>query len=99
MSKLSLLGIGCWLVGLCILGFQSISSMMNESKPGITGDFSWDNMTLIEVVGEDRFLWIDSISWGALQNGLDYVINMPMFMLLFAVGLIFLVLHFIWPKK
>ncbi|MBT3311730.1 MAG: hypothetical protein HN737_11125 [Desulfobacterales bacterium] len=87
MGKYTILGCLCWLGGFVLLGFQGISSVMNP------GEVVWKSLNLLDAVGSKNFTWIDSISIGFIQNSVDYVVTMPLFLLLIALGVIFFILN------
>ena len=86
MGKYTILGCLCWLGSFVLLGFQGISSVMSADE------VVWKSLNLLDVVGSKNFTWIDSISIGFIQNSVDYVVTMPLFLLLIALGVIFFIL-------
>lgn len=93
MSKLTIVGLAAWLGGGLILGFQAISSLMG------TGDkMVWKSLTLVEVVGKNYFAWIETISWVIIQQAVSYIVNMPLYLLLFCVGGICFAVNAFKPK-
>ena len=87
MGKYTILGCICWLGSFVLLGFQGISSVMSTDK------VVWKSLNLLDVAGSDKFTWIDGISIGFVQNSVDYVVTMPLFALLLALGVIFFILN------
>lgn len=85
MIKCKMLGILFWMCSSIMIGFQIIADLTGRQD-------SWTEMSIIDVAGEEYFLWIDDISWDALQKAADYVFTMPLCFSLFFAGLIFLVL-------
>ena len=92
MNKFTLLGLIFLVVGGCILGFQAISSMMTA------GDITWKTMSLVSVTGEGTLAWVNGISMQLVQKGLRYLVTMPMYMLAFALGVIFLIIGGFFSK-
>ncbi len=86
MSKLTIAGLLSWLFGLLLLGFQGISTLMDEEA-------DWDNMTILDVVEPQYLEWVDKIPVNIVQNGVDYIISMPLFVLLFCVGTIAFIIN------
>lgn len=78
MSKLTITGLICWLLGLLILGFQGISQLMHEGT-------NWKNLMLTDFIEPDYLEWITQVPIFA-QNALNYLLHMPLFVLLFCVG-------------
>ena len=93
MSKLTVAGVASWLIAGLLLGFQAISTLMQ------TGDeYVWERLSLVEVFGKDNFQWIEEISYASIQSAASYISTMPLYLLLFAVGLLFFVINFFKPK-
>lgn len=93
MSKLTIIGVASWLIGGLLLGFQAISTLMQ------TGDeYVWESLSLVDVFGKDNFKWIEGISYASIQNAASYVSTMPLYLLLFAVGVLFFLINFFKPK-
>jgi hypothetical protein len=93
MSKLTMVGVASWLIGGLLLGFQAISTLMQ------TGDkYVWESLSLVDIFGKDSFKWIEGISYASVQSAASYVSTMPLYLLLFALGLLFFIINFIKPK-
>jgi len=93
MSKLTIIGVASWLIGGLLLGFQAISTLMQ------TGDeYVWESLSLVDVFGKDNFKWIEGISYASIQSAASYVSTMPLYLLLFAVGVLFFLINFFKPK-
>lgn len=74
MSRLYMLsGLLC-LSGLVMLGLQALSSMMTQ------GDIAWKTINIITIVDVEYIKWIDGISWDSIQNILNYVTIMPLYL-------------------
>jgi hypothetical protein len=52
----------------------------------------WKNLTLLDVFGKTNFSWIDGMSEGAIQNIVQYIVNMQLYLLLICVGILILIL-------
>jgi len=85
VSKFTILGLLSWLCGFLLLGFQGISSLM-----GTEG--TWQSMTLLDVAEPEHLAWIERLPFGVLRRSADYLTEMPLFLLLFCLGVLFLVL-------
>ena len=85
MSKFTLVGLLSALAGGVILLFQFISSLMQEG----TG---WQQMRLVDIIPSDQLVWVERIDWVYVRSALDYVINMPLFMLLFCLAIILFII-------
>jgi hypothetical protein len=88
MSKYTMAGLTSWLFSGLILLFQAISSVMgNEEK------FAFKSLSLVSVFGQEHFKWIESISWASIQNAVSFLVNMPLFILFFCIGILFFLIH------
>jgi len=95
MSKLTIVGIACWLGSGLLLGFQGISSLMYESRPGQSTSAvdAWENLSLVDMFGEGAFTWIADIPWEMGQSWLIYLTEMPTFILLLCLGLLVFIIN------
>ena len=93
MSKYSIAALVSWLLSGLILLFQSISSLMGTEETMV-----FKNLSLVSVFGQGYFDWIDNLSWVAVQNTLNYIANMPLFLLLFGIGILFFLMHMFLSK-
>ena len=87
MSKFTIAGLVSWFIGGLILAFQAIGGLVNTG-----GDMVWRNMTLLDVINKNHFSWVNGMSEGAIQNIVQYIIAMPLYLLLFCIGILFLIL-------
>ena len=89
MSKFTIVGLVSFLASGIILGFQTISSLMDPSATSITKKkTAWKNLTLADSIGQEYFVWIDSISWTSIQSIADYIVDMPLYLLLLCIGIL-----------
>ena len=86
MSKFTLAGIVSWLGGLLLLGFQSISSLMSVEE-------KWKQLNIVDVVDPQYLSWMDDISSEMIAKAVDYVVNMPLFVLFFCLGTLFFIIN------
>ena len=87
MNKLTIVGIACWLASGLLLGFQGISGLMK------TEGSEWENLSLVDMFGDGSFTWIADIPWEMGQSWLVYLTEMPTFILLLCVGLLFFIVN------
>jgi len=86
-------GLTSWLFSGLILLFQAISSVMgNEEK------MAFKSLTLVNVIGQEYFNWINSLSWVSIQKAVSYIVTMPLFVLLFFIGILFFLIHMFSSK-
>jgi hypothetical protein len=85
MSKLTLFGLFAMLGGFLLLGFQAISTIMGTENV-------WKSITLLDVFGKDQASWLDGRALGSIQTAINYIVTMPLFLLMFCVaGLLFII--------
>ncbi len=82
MSKWNILGGLCLAVSAVLLLFQVIGQMVKE-------DYNWKMMSIVDVVEKKYLNWIDGISVDLGRQAAEYIINMPLYLLLFALGILF----------
>jgi len=86
MFRPTMLGIGACALGIVMVIFEAIQSMMTA------GEVVMKNASLFSLLGDERLAWINDISWGFVQNGLTFLVEAPVFALLIAVGVILLII-------
>jgi hypothetical protein len=94
MNKFTMVGLGAWLVSLVIVGFQALSGLMEQG----TGDWGappggWGELAIVNLVGDERLYWANDYEW------LAYVFTMPLYQLLFAVGLLLIIMGMVFWRK
>ena len=87
MSKLTLMGLALCLSGLLMVGFQKLSTLMGTLSSGA----SQEATTIQKLVDPDKLSWIDDLSVDFVKNAADYIITMPLYILLICLGVICLI--------
>jgi len=93
MSKYTIVGLISWLFSGLILLFQTISSLM-----GMEEKMAFKSLALVDIIGKGHFNWIDGISWVSIQKAVNYIVTMPLFLLLFCIGILFFLMHMFTSK-
>ncbi len=88
MSKLTIAGLVSWFIGGLLFGFQAIEALI-----GSQGNMDWKNLILMDVIGKSHFDWIAGMPEGIVHNIAQYIVTMPLYILLFCVGILFFVLN------
>jgi len=96
MSKYTIAGLISWFFSGLILLFQTISSLTGTEEKMVFKVFKIT--TLVDVVGQEYFHWIDGISWVSIQTAVNYIVTMPLFLLLFCIGILFFLMHMFTSK-
>ena len=86
MNKATLTGILFLIGGGCIIGFQTLSSMMTADE------IVWKAMSLVDVTGSDTLAWVTGISIQPIQQALEYIVTMPLYLLFFGVGILMIII-------
>lgn len=79
MSKWSILGGLLWVLSGVIVIFQIVGNMIKES-------YNWKMMSIQDAVEAKYLAWIDAIDIHMVQRALDYIITMPLYLLLLILG-------------
>ena len=91
MSKVAILGIISCVGALILIIFQAISSVMGTVAV-------WKNLTLVDILEPELFAWTDKIPWFGIEKMLDYLFNMPLFLLLLCIGILSLIISGLFNK-
>ncbi len=87
MSKFTVAGLLLWFCSGLLLGYQALAGFIRSG-----GTIIWKSITLMDVVGKDRFNWIEGVSPGSLHLILQYIVTMQLYILLFFVGIFFFII-------
>jgi hypothetical protein len=93
MSKYTIIGLISWVSSGVVLLFQTISSLTGTAETIV-----FKNLTLVSVVGQGHFDWINSLSWVSVQKAANYIVTMPLYLLLFCIGILFFLIHMFSSK-
>lgn len=102
MKKINVAGISALLGGAAMWGYVGLGNFMGKSgnlkSYNKAKDVS-DHKSLYDVLHEDNFDWIDAIPWESIQGAANYVVTMPLWLLLIIVGATLLVIGGIFIKR
>lgn len=102
MKKTNLAGMSLLIGGIAMFGFHELGGFMGKSGSLNTYNKAKAvdaHMTFYELFHEDNFDFIESLPWGFLREGTDYVVNMPLWLLMVIVGGFLLLAGGIFIKK
>ena len=88
----SKLGIGALLISILLLGYHVLVAVM---RMGHTDRFIFVPTSLIKILGTQKFLWINDIPIGWVQQIALTTVNMPLSFLIFLIGILFFFIHMI----
>jgi hypothetical protein len=94
MSKLKIIGWISWISGALLIGFQTISMFMGAEEK-----VEWKNLAIVDVAEEKYLHWIDNIPWVNVQEAVNYVVNMPLYLFLFCFGILCFLISALTPKR
>jgi hypothetical protein len=93
MSKLIAVGLASCIGGLLILAFQAIQTLMNPNAASIKGEsVEWKRITLVSLLPDGKFDWVNDISINIVHRAADYIVNMQLWLLMLIIGVIFLII-------
>lgn len=96
MSIFSAIGIILLLGAFVLFGYQGIAAFM---EMGTSDEFVYQNVSFVDILDEDYFNWIDSISSSSIQSIAETLINAPIALwMLCAAVFCFLIHAFKGPK-
>jgi hypothetical protein len=102
MKKVNVAGTTSMIAGAILWGYRSLTNFMGGSSnlqtynkmEGFEG-----HITLYESLPDGNFDWMDSIPWPSVYSAVDYVVNMPLWLLLVIVGGVMLIIGGLFIKK
>ena len=92
MGKFSMIGLFACIGGGLLLGFQMLSTLMGTE--GV-----WKSLNLVDVVGKKYFTYLEGASFFGLEKVADYIVTMPLYVLLFCIGGLFFVLCYFFDRR
>ena len=92
MTKFSFLGVLAFIGGGVLIGFQIITSMIGKEGRYAT-------LKLTDVLDEKYFTWVGNTSFYGLEAVPEFIVGLPVFVLLFGLGVVFYLLHYLFGKK
>lgn len=87
MSKFTFAGLVLLFIGAVLIAFQVVGGLISTG-----GDLYWKNLALLDIIGKTHLSWIEGMSEGIIQNIVQYIVTMQLFLLLICVGILFLIL-------
>ena len=92
MTKYTLIGVLSCVGGGLLIGFQALSSVMGSKAV-------WQSLSLVNVLGGQYFEWMGSSSFGGVEKIAEYIVTMPLFVLLFCIGGLFFVMDYFLGRR
>jgi len=91
MFRLGNLGFLSLFGSIIILLLQAITSLLNK-------DFTWKKLRFADILDPQYCSWLDNITLFNFNSIANYVLNMPLFVLLFCLTIFFFILSGIFEK-
>ena len=80
MNKFALFGIIFIVAGGTLIGFEKISDLL------VTAEGGYDTLNLLELFGQEAFKWIKDINIDMLKDGVTFVVEAPLYLILLVIG-------------
>lgn len=91
MFRLGNLGFLSLFGSIIILLLQAITYVLNK-------DFTWKKLRFADILDPQYYSWLDNITLFNVNGIANYVVNMPLFVLLFCMTIVFFILSGIFEK-
>jgi hypothetical protein len=85
MTKLSICGLLCIVVGGVMFLFRHISGLMGNGG-------GKEPLAIVDMVAPESLNWIDGMTFLRLNDLLDTIVLAPLYVLLFIVGVVLLII-------
>jgi len=102
MKKINVVGMSSLIGGICLFSYRELGNFMGKSGNLNAYNQQKDvnsHKALYDIFQEENFDWINTIAWEPIQDAVNYVVNMPLWLLLVIIGSVFLVIGGIFIKK
>jgi hypothetical protein len=66
---------------------------------GHSDQFAFEPFSLVDLFSTSDFGWIDSLPGGILRVAADYIVSMPLFLLILCIGILFFLISLMFPQK
>ena len=94
MSKYTVAGLVAWLFSGLLLGFQAIAAFMKMEDKMV-----WKSLTLLDFLHEGHLTWLDGISRGFFHTIIQFIVTMPLYLLLFFTGILFFIMNRLTTRR
>jgi hypothetical protein len=92
MTKYTLIGVLSCVGGGLLIGFQALASIMGPKTV-------WRSSSIADIVGGQYFEWMGNSSLRGLERLAEYIVTMPLYVLLFCIGGLFFVLDYFLGRR
>ena len=96
MNKFFILGIVSCGSGLILWCIKFLSTLIEGEKIGL--EEVQVSYCLADFINLNQIDWIGSIPWPAVRTTVSYIFTMPLYLLLFCIGAIFLIISTFYRK-
>ncbi|MGB9499996.1 MAG: hypothetical protein ACKVE4_09650 [Dissulfuribacterales bacterium] len=103
MKRSNVVGVVSIIIGGLMWGYQALADFMGRSthlsQSAMGASKGIDYVAMVDIFPEGNFDFIDQIPWAPVQQGVDYIVTMPLFILLIIIGVLTLVIGGVLIKK
>ena len=92
----SKLAIGTLFIGIILLGYHVLGGVLGL---GYSDQVKFAPQSPIGFWGPERFEWINSLPTEMVQKIAHFIVQTPLYALIFGMSLLFFIVHFIVPDK
>ena len=92
----SKLAIGTLFIGIILLGYNVLGGILGL---GYSDQIKFAPQSPIGFLGSERFEWINSLPNEMVQKFAHFIVQTPLYALIFGMSLLFFIIHFIAPDK
>jgi len=92
MTKFSLLGVLAFIGGGVLIGFQILTAMIGKEG-------RYASLKLTDMLDKKYFEWIGNSSFYGLEAVPEFIVGLPLFVLLFGLGVLFYIMHYLLGRK
>ncbi|MGA9538796.1 MAG: hypothetical protein WBR24_23085 [Desulfobacterales bacterium] len=92
----SKLAIGTLFIGIILLGYHVLGGVLGL---GYSDQIKFAPQSPIGFLGPERFEWINSLPNEMVQKFAHFIVQTPLYALIFGMSLLFFIIHFIVPDN
>jgi hypothetical protein len=93
MGKIAIVTLG---IGILLGFYHLLESLLGL---GHSDTFEFEPFSLVDLFSTSEFGWIDSLPGGSLQLAANYLVTMPLFVLILCIGALFFLISLLFPQK
>jgi len=104
MKRTNVVGMVSLLGGISMWGWRALGDFMGSSRKlssygGMNKIDESGHTRLVDILTDANFDWIDQLPWPWMQDGANYLVTMPLWLMLVIVGAFLLIVGGLFIKK